>query len=322
MGGRHGVTSFAGIEVIPVDDVVEDRGRWLIHGPQGSGKSTLASTIAELGKTLYIDLTGEKGIRSFKGAPYSKNIDVTRPRSITALDDVFWKLDKGDHPYQAVVLDSLTAAQKMAMRFMLGHDETAVREIKQGTAPADQRTWGQTLDIMTDLATFWYGLADGDREHPMHVVMTAQTKVVDDEVSESATRTPDVQKGALSIVLASPDYTLYTEEEDNPDYAGNDDDRDEAGNRILPTRHIVRFGGHPGYRTKGRVPVRLRGKMPPILGRGANAPSLAALSRVLDIGGVPKAPARKPAASAKAEASPTDTHSATTVTPEKQMETA
>lgn len=273
--------SIGGVETHDVDELASDYGRWLIHGPQGSGKTTLASTIARLGKTLYIDLTGEKGVRSFKGADYARNIVVVRPESVTKMDDIFWELNKGGHDFKCVVIDSLTGVQKMTMRFLLGHDETAVREIKQGTAPADIRTWGQSLDVMVDTATFWYGLADGNRPHPMHVVMTAQTKVQDDEISETTTRTPDVQKGALSIVLASPDYILYTEEEQNMDALGDDD--------APQTRHIVRFGGHPGYRTKARVPVNLRGKIPSVIGRGKNPPDLAALSKVLGIGGVPVA---------------------------------
>lgn len=273
-----------GLDFLSTEDIKEDRGKWLIHGPQGSGKTTLASTIAEAGKTLFIDFTGEKGIRSFKGAPYEKNIDVARPSSITVLDDLFWWLNKGNHDYEAVVVDSLTSVQKMTMRFLLGHDETAVREIRQGTAPADIRTWGQSLDIMVDTATFWYGLADGNRAKPMHVVMTAQTKIVEDEMNNNISRTPDVQKGALSIALASPDYIVYTDVEDNMDHVS-----DES---LPPVNHIVRFGSHPGYRTKARLPVNLRGKIPPILGRKSPT-SLANLSRVLGIGGIPAATTKK-----------------------------
>lgn len=268
----------AGMDILGSEDTPNDRGRFLIHGPQGSGKSTLASTIAESGKTLFVDLVGEKGTRSFRGAPYAKNIEVARPTSVTMLDDLFWELDKGDHDYTAVVLDSITAVQKMTMRYLLGHDETAVREIKQGTAPASFQTWGQSLDIMQDTATFWYGLADGQRKKPIHVVMTAQTKITEDETTGFTTRTPDVQKGALSIVLAAPDYVLFTDVEDNPDAMGDDDEP--------PVKHIVRFGSHPGYRTKARLPYNLRGKIPPILGRKSPV-SLITLSRRLGISGVP-----------------------------------
>jgi hypothetical protein len=289
--------SIGGVEMMDVEDLPSDYGRWLIHGPQGSGKTTLASTIGRLGPTLFIDLNGEKGVRSFKGSPYAKNITVIRPSSIQAMDDIFWALKKGDardtegRLFVAVVIDSATAAQKMTMRFLLGHDETAVREIRKGSAPADIRTWGQALDIMVDMATFWYGLADGDGAHPLHVVITAQTKVQDDEIAMTSTRTPDVQKGALSIFLATPDYILYTEEETDNESVNDDGS--------FNTRHIVRFGGHPGYRTKARVPHDLRGTLPSVIGRGKNPPDLASLSKALGIGGVPQTAPAKTAAPSK-----------------------
>lgn len=272
---------FAGLDLNSVDEMSEDCGRWLIHGPQGSGKTTLASTIAELGKTLFIDLVAERGVRSFRGTPWAKNIEVIRPASITDLDDIFWALASGKHDYRAVVIDSLTSAQKMTMRYLLGHDETAVREIRKGGAPADIRTWGQALDVMTDTATFWFGLADAGRAKPIHVVMTAQTKITEDEETGSTIHTPDVQKGALSITLAAPDYILYTFAEENPDAISDE--------TLPPVHHVVRFGANPEYRTKARLPFHLRGKMPPVIGR-KTPPSLAALSRVLGVGGVPAKP--------------------------------
>lgn len=274
-----------GLSIMGVDEVAEDHGRWLIHGPQGSGKSTLASTIAKLGKTLYVDLVGEKGVRSFKGSPQAKNIDVIRPTSITQFDDLFWALDSGDHDYKAVVVDSLTSVQKMTMRYLLGHDETAVREIKQNTAPASFQTWGQSLDVMVDTATFWYGLADGNRAQPMHVVMTAQTKVIENETEGITQRVPDVQKGALSIVKATPDYVVYTDVEDNPDAVSDED--------LPPYQHILRFGNDPEYSIKARVPHNLKGKVPNVLGRGKNSPDLSSLSRVLGIAGLTAAKKKK-----------------------------
>lgn len=274
--------TFAGLNTIEHnDEEQEDAGKWLIHGPQGSGKSTLASTIANVGKTLYVDLVGEKGGRSFKGASYGKNITVVRPTSVTQIDDLFYTLDSGDHDYKAVIIDSLTALQRMALRYVMRYTETSVREIKQGTAPADQRTWGEALNIMSDTAVFWYGLADGNRPNPMHVIMTAQTKVLENELTGEKSRQPDVQPGALRITLAAPDYVLYTDLEVDTESEDEDD----------TYRHIVRFGGNPEYRTKARIPVTLRGKLPSVLGR-KTPPDLSKLSRVLGIGGA-QAPVSK-----------------------------
>lgn len=271
------MTTFGGVQMTASEDMPDDYGRWLIHGPQGSGKTTVASTIAEVGKVLFIDLTGEKGIRSFKGAPHSENITILRPQSITALDDIFWELNSGKHEFKAVILDSLTALQKMTMRYLLGHDETAVREIKKGGSPADMRTWGQSLDIMTDTATFWMGLADADRDTPMHVVMTAQSKMMEDH-DGNMNFVPDVQRGAISITLASADYIVYTDIVDNLEHLSDPEEPE--------VHHILRFGANTRYRTKGRVPYKLRGKMPTEIGR-TTPPNLTSLSRVLQIGGVP-----------------------------------
>ena len=167
--------------------------------------------------------------------------------------------------------------------------ETAVREIKQGTAPADQRTWGQALDVMTDTAVFWYGLADGNRKEPMHVVMTAQVKMVDDEINGGVRRSPDVQRGAQSIIRATPNYIVYAETEEDLDSSGNDEGP--------TTKHIVRFGTDPEYGTKARIPYNLRGKVPSVMGRDKPV-TLEKLSRFLGIGGVPpRQAAKQPAAS-------------------------
>lgn len=63
--------------------------------------------------------------------------------------------------------------------------------------------------------------------------------------------------------------------------------------------HIARFGNNIEYRTKARIPHNLRGKLPSVLGR-KNPPSLGALSKVLGIGGVPRAK-KAPAATTEKE---------------------
>ena len=126
----------------------------------------------------------------------------------------------------------------------------------------------------------------------MHVAVTAQTKMIENEDTGEKVRTPDVQKGALSILLAAPAYIVYCDLEENMDALADDS---------LPSqKFIVRFGANADYRTKGRVPVNLRGKIPPILGRKSPT-SLAELSRVLGIGGVPATADKRAAGGAQAQ---------------------
>lgn len=250
-------TAFAGIPTFLANDMPRDHLRVLIHGPQGSGKTRLASSIAELGPSLFIDLAAEKGTESFKGAPWAGNVTVIRPNTITALDDIYWQLAAGGHGFASVVLDSLSAAQKTAMRFLLGHDESAVREISRKGSAANRQTWGQLLDVMTDLCTFWMGLADGDRATPMHVAFTSQSKLYEDD--DGATRAyPDVSAGSRAIALATPNFVLYTDQEEYPKEDGE-----------LGSRHIVRLGYDSRVYTKGRLPDHLHGKIPSVLGRTA-----------------------------------------------------
>ena len=62
------MTSFAGVNIVDVEEEAADYGRWLILGAPGSGKSYLASTFDTMVKNLFIDLPGEKVNQSFNNA--------------------------------------------------------------------------------------------------------------------------------------------------------------------------------------------------------------------------------------------------------------
>jgi hypothetical protein len=242
----------------------------LIHGLPGSGKTTLASTIAQQGKTLFVDLIGERGTESFRGAEWEKNIDVVRPSTVVELTGIQKFLAKGEHDYTAVVLDALSAVQGSAMRFQLGFEEDSVTEIRKGRPTADQRTWGVVGEIMTDISLFWMSLAESQRKKPMHVVFTSQTKMktgVDGEMKLY----PDVSPKSLAAAMAAPDYVFYTDViEILPDNGGD-----------AKMIHVVRVLPDENYATKARIPVPLRGKIPAILGMDGKPTSLTALGAAL-----------------------------------------
>lgn len=267
----------AGLDLQPASKVEDDYGKFLIHGLPGTGKTTLASSIAELGPTLYLDFPGEKGIKSFRGASYEKNITVARPDSVEQLDDLFWELEKGNHGFKAVVIDSLSAFQTMLLRYLTGNNERLVREISlKNNSRNGFQIWGQALEIMKDMFTFWYGLADAGRKEPMHVVMVSQTKPVEMDGNPTGEYTLELQRGAIPEALKTPDFIFYTDLE-IPEGSSND---------AVP-QHIVRVGKDLRYRTKARESLASGGKVPAILGRKSRV-TLGKLSRLYPVGGVPK----------------------------------
>lgn len=196
-------------DVEGLDDLGTDKLKLLIHGAQGHGKTTFVSSIAEKKKTLIIDLPGEKGLKSIKSLPYTKNIKVIRPTEVGQLDDIFWDLqmDEGSvKGTEAVILESASAYQKMVLRMIMDNPENKVRAIDKSVRMANQQEYGKVLEFMTDLCTFWYGLADATSANPMHVLFTCQSKRIEDEDTGDWAIVPDVTSGARSPLLSTPDY--------------------------------------------------------------------------------------------------------------------
>lgn len=241
-------------DVANLNDLEADKLKLLLHGPQGHGKTSLALSIAEKCKTTVVDLPGEKGLRSIKKVPYSKNIRVVRPTTTDALTAIFWDLQTDSGPVkgtEAVVLESASSYSQMAMRKILGVPEDSVRPIGQKLKSMEIQDWGTLLGYMTDLATFWYGLADITGPNPMHVIMTCQSKRVVDEDTGEVNVTLDVSAGSRGPILSTPDYIGYcfVEQGDSTDI------EKEAW------EYKVRFGPHDTISTKIHEDIEVNTKL-------------------------------------------------------------
>lgn len=276
------MTTIAGLSGSSIEEESHNFGKFMLHGPQGTGKTHLASTIAQAGPTLAIDFPGERGFRSIKDAPWAKNITVVKPTTTTEVTDIYHEVANSSH-WKAAIFDSASAFQLMAVRWILGRSETSMEEITKGGQGMRIQDWGTLRDIMADLFTSWYGLADSSHKNPKHIVFTSQTRFPNQSDDDEADRfndraTLEIQGGGRSFALSTPDYVLYTETE--PDLDASPDQDGE-----LPQRYLLRIASSHAH-TKARIPVSLRGKIPFTLGRSQQPLSLVTLGRVLDVGGM------------------------------------
>lgn len=249
-------------ELGTLEETGVDKGKILLHGEPGTGKTTLASSIAELGKTLYIYFPGEQGISSIPAA-YRKNIVPLLIKNVDSLNTVLWDLTLGDHDFVAVIIEGLAAWQNLYVRYVQGLPEDKPRKKEKVKQTDWRRVGGDVGGFLKDDITFWYGLADYTQTRPIHVVMTSQTKhrqireKTDDNnaVGELLDEYigPDVFPGIANAVEATPDYIGYTFIEDE-------------GMEGEDFVHKVRFGPHDLIRTKVHEDVTAKKHWPAVVG--------------------------------------------------------
>lgn len=97
--------------------------KMLVYGPPGVGKTSLLAT-ADLHKStkpvLLINIEGgmlsvaDAGVLGLKEPP-----EVTDLRSFDELEQIFWWLAKGDHPYKSVGIDSLSELQMINLEHIV-----------------------------------------------------------------------------------------------------------------------------------------------------------------------------------------------------------
>jgi len=160
----------------------------LVYGKNKKGKTRFAATGPEC---LIIDID-EEGTRSATGS----GADVLEVSQFDDVGHIFWWLKAGNHEYETVVLDTVTALQAAAMRKVLGESED--RDPTREVATPDRRTYGRANQLVKQLLLDFRNLK-------MHVIFLAQERdVKDDEDEESSTfHTVDLPPGTRATALGS-----------------------------------------------------------------------------------------------------------------------
>lgn len=225
-------------------------GKALLHGLPGTGKTQAAGTIAGLGDTLFLYVRGEEGINTLTDHENADNLTIHQVASVKEMDEIQNELALGGHGFKGVAIDSVSAYQTMVSKWLLGLPQDAPAKDRPAT---DYTYWGQLRDYFTDFFTFWYGLANSSRgEDAMHVVMTAQTKMLEDATGEERMQ-PELFKGPLAAAVSRSDLICYMHMGADPEDMGKQ-------------RHLVRVKPSAYVVAKTRCSPDTYDKLPEVLG--------------------------------------------------------
>lgn len=162
----------------------------LAYGKNGMGKTRLGAS----GPSPIIIDCNERGtlsVRSFKGA---KKFPVN---VWTDIDLAFWYLASGDHPYETVVIDTVSSLAQLCMRFVLGDE--ASRDPTVDPMMPGKREWGKVGELMKTMILQFRNL-------DMNVVFLAQERRgFSDEDEDAPDVFPDVSPSIRSTLTASVD---------------------------------------------------------------------------------------------------------------------
>lgn len=146
------------------------RFRALFYGRSGAGKTRLVSSAEDV---LVLDIN-EEGTDSVRN-DYDPHVYPVK--FWQEINDVYWYLQSGEHPYKTVAIDGLTGMQDLCMKFVLGDE--AARDASRDPDMPSRAVWLKMSELMKTQITNYRNL-------PMHVLFTAleRKKATGDEDDE------------------------------------------------------------------------------------------------------------------------------------------
>lgn len=198
--------------------------------PVGSVQELLHSLLwgrVKSGKTRFIAtgprpiiFAAEDGTRTIRNYPEVSVFPVTsegryKPPLWKDARNFIYYLHRGDHDYQTVGVDTMTALLRIAIRFVTKDEE--IRDDLRAKGTMDFRVWNRVTNIITE---FMEDLEMVCKDRGMHLVYTAQERALNEEAAlVEGQFVPDLNPAVRSAILEKPDLIARTiiEEEESED---------------------------------------------------------------------------------------------------------
>lgn len=199
-----------------------DRLKALIYGLPGTGKTVLGCSIGEcdeVKKILFVDISGERGYESVVNMGHAAKVQVihiTNPAEITTIQHA---LNTGNHDYDAVVLDSISALESLFIRYANGIIGTDVFDLNPEPQSEQQRQisirmWGNAKQFMVEQLQGWFNMGAFNHPRPIHVIFLSQATWLERAGAITECMVPNVRPKTVGDTLSAPDHILYTYVED------------------------------------------------------------------------------------------------------------
>src|SRR5690606_23971866 len=108
--------------IVPIGEASE----WVsmvVYGRSGTGKTTFIGTLPK--PLLVLDIN-DRGTIPLKAQPDTYVMEVT---SWDEIEEVYWYLQNGNHPFKSVALDTVTQLQDLAIAKISGDDRSEERRV-------------------------------------------------------------------------------------------------------------------------------------------------------------------------------------------------
>lgn len=202
----------------------------LVYGRSGTGKTTFAGTWPK--PILLLDIK-DKGWDSIKSIDGIKVLPVS---DWVEIEQVYWMLNKSDHPFKTVVIDTVTQLQELA-KFKVLEDGN-----KDKTANPTRNDWGSITGLMKRWIIEY-------RELSLHKLFIAQDRTSSEDTEGEDQIIPEVGPAVSPSVASTLNAAVKVI---GNSYIKEVDKRTRKGRLKTVMEYRMRLGPHPYYTTKIR----------------------------------------------------------------------